>query len=36
MWPGVQPKPDFFDESYLNRMVNLVNLAGKYNIYTLV
>lgn len=36
MWPGVQPREDFFDEAYLKRMVDLVNLAGSYNIYTLV
>lgn len=36
MWPGVEPKKDQFDQSYLDRMVQLVNTAGKYNIYTLV
>lgn len=36
MWPGVEPKEGEFDEAYLKRMVDLVNLAGKYNIYTLV
>lgn len=36
MWPGVEPKKDQFDQSYLDRMVELVNTAAKYNIYTLV
>jgi endoglycosylceramidase len=36
MWAGVQPREDYFDSKYLERMVNLVNEASKYRIYTLV
>lgn len=36
MWPGVQPREGQYDDAYLKRMVDLVNLAGQYNIFTLV
>jgi endoglycosylceramidase len=36
MWEGVQPREDVFDGKYLERMVNIVNEASKYHIYTLV
>ena len=36
MWPGVEPKEGEFNETYLEKMVEIVNLAGKHNIYTLV
>ena len=36
MWPGVQPKEDYFNQTYIQTMVDLVNLAGRYGVYTLV
>ena len=36
MWPGVEPKEGIYNQSYLKKMVEFVDLAGKYGIYSLV
>lgn len=36
MWPGVEPSEGAYNETYLSGMNQLVELAGKYGIYTLV
>lgn len=36
MWAGVQPRKDFYNETYLDTMQQLINMAGKHGIYTLI
>lgn len=37
MWPGVEPKAAEYSQEYLDKMRDLVNLAGrKYGIYSLI
>jgi endoglycosylceramidase len=36
MWPGVEPSEGKYNETYLKGMNELVEMAGKYGIYTLV
>lgn len=36
MWAGVEPKKDWYNETYLEEMVKFVNELGKHGIYTLV
>lgn len=36
MWPGVEPTQGNYNQTYLKAMNDLVTLAGKYGIYTLV
>jgi hypothetical protein len=36
MWAGVEPKKDWYNQTYLDEMVNIVNAAGKAGIYTII
>lgn len=35
-WAGVEPKKDQYNQTYLDIMEKLINLAGKHGIYTLI
>lgn len=35
-WAGVEPKKDWYNETYLEEMVKFVNELGAHGIYTLV
>lgn len=36
MWAGVEPKKDWYNQTYLDEMVKIVNAAGKAGIYTMI
>ena len=36
MWAGVEPKKDWYNQTYLDEMVKIVNAAGQAGIYTLI
>jgi aryl-phospho-beta-D-glucosidase BglC (GH1 family) len=36
MWPGVEHKLSVYSQEYLNKLRNIVNIASKYGIYSLV
>lgn len=35
-WHGIEPQPGVYDETYLNRVKEIVNLAEKYDIYIIL
>lgn len=35
-WAGVEPRKDWYDEEYLQKMVKLVNKLGENGIYTML
>lgn len=36
MWAGVEPQKDTYNETYLDIMERLINMAGQHGIYTLI
>ena len=36
MWTGVEPTEGNYSQEYLGKMKEIVDLAGKYGIYTMI